>query len=76
MKLKYYISTILLSTLAFSGCYDRDIEAADPIVNPIENLQYTIDDDTLRVTWNSLEQNNLKVKLKTNKNFEHYKNVA
>ena len=66
MKLKYYISTILLSTLALSGCYDRDIEVADPIVNPIENLEYTIDDDTLRVTWNSLEQNNLKVKISSN----------
>lgn len=52
--------------LAFSGCYDRDIEVAAPIVNPIENLHYTIDDDTLRVTWNPLEKSDLKVRITSN----------
>jgi len=35
-----------------SGCYNRDIHVDAPIVDPVTHLEYTLEDDTVRVTWN------------------------
>lgn len=63
MKRKHLLYS-LTSLLLLSGCYDRDEKAAAPIVGEVSNLEYKVDDDTLRVTWNLPSPNaNLQVKV-------------
>lgn len=50
MKRKQLIYS-LASLLLLSGCYDREENAVAPIVGEVSNLEYKVDDDTLRVTW-------------------------
>lgn len=63
MKLKYYVFSLLSLALLLSGCYDRDINSDDAKVAPLSNLEYRIDDDTLRVEWILPNQNDLSVKV-------------
>lgn len=51
MKRKHVLYS-LTSLLLLSGCYDRDENVAAPLVGEVSNLEYKVDDDTLRVTWN------------------------
>ena len=51
MKKKYLLYS-LVSLLLLSGCYDREEKIAAPIVGELSDLQYKVDDDTLRVSWN------------------------
>ena len=63
MKLEYYMSSLLSLALLLSGCYDRDIDSMNAKVEPLANLEYRIDDDTLRVEWALPSQNDLSVKV-------------
>jgi len=63
MKLKYYMFSLLSLALLLSGCYDRDIDSDNAKVDPLANLEYRIDDDTLRVEWILPGQNELSVKV-------------
>lgn len=46
--MKRYIC-ILAAALSLSSCYDRDVNVSAPAVGELENIDYQIDDDTLRV---------------------------
>lgn len=43
---------LLTAALCLSGCYDRDVNVVNPVVGELENIEYQIDNDTLRVSWN------------------------
>lgn len=50
MKTNYLLYGAVV--LLLNGCYDRDIHSLAPIVPEMSGLEFTVDDDTLRVNWN------------------------
>lgn len=48
--MKKYI-LFLLTSLLWVSCLDKDIHVADPIVDPIQKVDYTIDGNDLVFTW-------------------------
>lgn len=44
MKRKHIVYS-LTSLLLLSGCYDRDENAAAPLVGEVSNLEYKVDDN-------------------------------
>lgn len=62
--MKRYIC-ILAAALSLSSCYDRDVNVSAPAVGELENIDYQIDDDTLRVNW-SLPANSEVLRVQVN----------
>lgn len=52
MKLHKVILGFISAVVLITGCYDRDYYVAAPKVSSIINLQYSLDGDTVRLTWN------------------------
>lgn len=50
MKTNCLIYSVVTLAL-LSGCYDRDIHSVAPVVPEVSDLDYVVDDDTLRVNW-------------------------